>query len=152
MTTLPSVEYVLRPTLLTVVTADWLDEELQKFPLFIVMANGPRSFKSSFENKEGHLVPNTYNEATKTVQIFVRGIGRMDVHPHHLLPNHPKKTPAPNSISLVMALKGSRKGWVTRLVKVKAKTAWIQDWGGEGVVEYETDGLTLTKTPVAYRK
>jgi hypothetical protein len=134
----------------TAVAADWLDEELSQFPLFIVMAAGARSFKRSCDNKEGHLVPSTYNGINQTVQVFVRGAGRMDVRPQHLLPKHPHKSPGPNSVCLVTPLKGARKGQVTRLVKVEGEMAWIYHWDddGEGVLEHQRIELALTKAPL----
>lgn len=138
-------------SLLTAVDINWLDEVVRKLPLFIVMANGTRSFKTTHDNKEGHLIPNTYNEHSGTVQVFVRGVGRVDVHPRHLLPKHPHKTPAPNSVSLVTPLDGPGKGLVTRLVTVEGDVAWVTHWDEENVLAYQKNGLALTKVPVSGR-
>lgn len=133
--------------LLTAVDLIWLDGAVRQLPLFIVMAGGARSFKPSYDNKEGHLFPNTYNEALGTVQVFIRGIGKVDVPPDHILPKHPHKTPAPNSISLVTPLKGPRKGQVTRLVKIEDDNAWVNHWENEGILQYRRVELALTKVP-----
>jgi hypothetical protein len=117
------------------------------------MAAGTRSFKKSDDNKEGHLFPNTYDDVNQTVQVFIRGTGRMDVRLQHLLPKHPHKSPGSNSVCLVTPLAGPRKGQITRLVKVEGETAWINHWDdGEGVFEHQINELALTKAPTPKKK
>jgi hypothetical protein len=113
------------------------------------MASGTRSFKTSYDNKDGHLLPNTYNSALGTMQVFIRGIGRVDIPAHHILPKHPYKTPPHNSISLVTPYKGPRKGQVTRLVKIEDDIAWVNHWDEDGILKYPRVELVLTKGPAS---
>lgn len=127
----------------------WLDDELRKLPLFLVLASGSRALNRDTENVQAMLKSSSAGE---TVDLRLLRVNRphevSNVHIRHLLPVHPSEeqvTLTSTTKQCVVFIRGSFKGEFRLLDRVVGDRVWIKHPDCGDLSEHSKYDLVLSR-------
>jgi hypothetical protein len=127
----------------------WLDDELRKLPLFLVLASGGRALNRDTENVQATLKSSS---AGDTVDLRLLRANRpheiSNVHIRHLLPVHPSAeevSVTSTAKQYVVFIRGSLKGEFRLLDKVEGDRVWVKHPDGGDLSEHSKYDLVLSR-------
>ena len=127
----------------------WLDDELRKLPLFLVLASGSRALNRDTENVQAMLKSSS---AGDNVDLRLLRTNRphevSNVHIRHLLPVHPSAAEVSvtsTAKQYVVFIRGSLKGEFRLLDKVEGDRVWVKHPDGRDLSEHSKYDLVLSR-------
>jgi hypothetical protein len=125
----------------------WLDEELRKLPLFLVLASGSRARNHDTENVPATLV-STSSDDVVALRLLRTNLPRelKNVHIRHILPVHPSAQDiSATTKQYVVFIKGSFKGEARLLDKVEGDRVWVKLPNSIDVTEHSKYDFVLSR-------
>jgi|ERR1700729_2265651 hypothetical protein len=127
----------------------WLDDELRKLPLFLVMASGSRALNPDTENVQATLKSSSSGDLVDLRLLRTNHPRDLkSIHIRHLLPVHPSMEEGPVTSSAkqyVVFIRGSLKGEVRLLDKMEGDQVWVKNPDGGELSDHSKYDLVLSR-------
>lgn len=127
----------------------WLDDELRKLPLFLVLASGSRAFNRNTANVQATLKSSSPGNVVDLRLLRADSPRELsNVHIRHLLPVHPAAEEVPitsTAKQYVVFIRGSLKGEFRLLDKVEGDQVRVKNPDGGEVSEHSRYDLVLSR-------
>lgn len=127
----------------------WLDDDLCKLPLFLVLASGSRALNRDTENVQATLKSSSLGNVVDLRLLRANCPHEVsNVHIRHLLPVHPstKEVSATSTAKqYVVFIRGSLKGELRLLDKVEGDRVWVKNSDGGELSEHSKYDLVLSR-------
>lgn len=117
------------------VDENWLDFDLGKFPLRVVMADGQRRHhQKDYAGLEGKLVRVSHDLQARVMLQWDREPQTVDVAVRHILPKHPASASPSGGNIVVVGLTGTNKGRIFTVASMDGDTVSVIERvkGGKG--------------------
>jgi hypothetical protein len=131
------------------VEENWLDDDLRKLPLFLVLASGSRALNRDTADVQATLKSTSPGDVVDLRLLRANNPRELkNVHIRHLLPVHPSAEEVPTTSTTkqyVVFIRGSFKGEFRLLDKVEGDQVWVKNPDGGGLSEHSKYDLVLSR-------
>jgi hypothetical protein len=127
----------------------WLDDELRKLPLFLILASGSRALNRDTENVQATLKSSSPGDIVDLRLLRANRPHEVsNVHIRHILPVHPSAedvSVTATAKQYLVFIRGSLKGEFRLLDKVEGDRVWVKNPDGGELSEHSRFDLVLSR-------